>query len=583
MKDRSRHPLKSLPQAICIGLLALLVSGPFLLPFHTQPIPSFWNEWWAGALGLAAGVAVLAAIPGPWVLPRLLGIPAVLLLALSIQFWLGRLTFPQVGLLYSAYLLWAGLLLLAGRRLADAVGLTRVAEALAVAFALGALLGAAVALAQWLGLASKLPWVFPRTGGGIYANLGQVNHHAHYSWLGIASLFYLRGRGWLRRPVLWLAILPIALGSVISGSRSVFLYPLILVLCVAWTRRRSPQGAVANLLLDAAALLPAMIALELFGSWLSSHLPETTTMSAFRLYESVSGPSIRMALARTAWTVFLDQPWAGQGAGNFPWASFTAAVGQSSDSPFQVAEHAHNFILQGLAEFGAPATLAIVCLLLLWARRFTAKPWGLEEFWCAVVLGIGATHALLEYPLWYSYFLGPTVLLLGATDEGKVMAMNGYRLATYALLAGLAGATILTTLRMDYAALESVGRPFVGDPDPERTWRNSMDRLQILHRDSLLSPWALLAFAEFAEPSRQQQDSRVILCERGIRFAPSRSLMTRCAIQLAIAGRVHDGQRLVNNVLRAFPAEREATLDELAKHGAAYPDALQLWRSSSVK
>jgi O-antigen ligase len=581
LKDLSRHTLKSLPQAICIGLLALMVSGPFLLPFHTQPIPSFWNEWWAGALGLAAGVAVLATIPGPWVLPRLLGIPAVMLLALLIQFWFGRLAFPQVGLLYSAYLLWAGLLLLAGRRLADAVGLARVAEALALAFALGALFGAALALAQWLGLSNNLPWVFPRTGGGIYANLGQANHHAHYSWLGIVSLFYLRGRGWLRRPVLWLAILPIALGSVISGSRSVFLYPLILILGIAWARRREPRGAVANLLPDAAVLLPAMIALELFGSWLSFHLPETTTMSATRLYESVSGPSIRMALARTAWTVFLEQPWTGQGAGNFPWASFTAAVGQSSDSPFQVAEHAHNFILQGLAEFGAPATLSVACLLLLWAKRFAAKPWGLEEFWCAVVLGIGATHALLEYPLWYSYFLGPTVLLLGATDEGKAMAIDGYRLATYALLAGLAGATILTTLRMDYAVLEAAGQPFVGDLDPERAWRNSMDRLQELYRDSLLSPWALLAFAELAEPSRQQQDSRVILCERGIRFAPSRSLMTRCAIQLAISGRASDGQRLVKSVLRAFPAEREATLEELARHGVAHPEALQLRHSSS--
>lgn len=559
-----------------------MVSGPFLLPFHTQPIPSFWNEWWAGALGLAAGVAILATIPGPWVLPRLLGIPAAMLLVLLVQLWFGRLAFPQVGLLFSAYLLWAGLLLLAGRRLADAVGLARVVEALAVAFALGALLGSAIALAQWLGLAGNLPWVFPRTGGGIYANLGQANHHAHYSWLGIASLFYLRGRGWLRRPMLWLAILPIALGSVISGSRSVFLYPLILVVGVIWVRRRSSQGAVASLLLDAAVLLPVIFALEFFGSWVSSHLPETTVMSASRLYESVSGPSIRIALARTAWTVFLEQPWIGQGAGNFPWASFLAAVGQSSDSPFQVAEHAHNFILQCLAEFGAPVAIVVVCLLLIWAKRFAAKPWGLEEFWCAAVLGIGATHALLEYPLWYSYFLGPIVLLLGATDEGKAVATGGSRLAAYALLGGLAGATILTTLRSDYSVLEAAGRSFTGHSDPERAWRDSMDRLQMLHRDSLLSPWALLAFAERAEPSRQQQDSRGILCERGIRFAPSRSLMTRCAIQLAISGRVSDGQSLVKNVLRAFPAEREATLDELAKHGTAYPEALQLWHSSLV-
>ncbi len=224
---------------MCYGLLALMASGPFLLPFHTEPIPGFWSEWWAAALGLAAALAgLLAGRDRPLALPPTLGIPAVVLLALVLQFMFGRLEFPQVGLLYAVYLLWAALLMILGRHLADTLGLARLAGLVAGAFAVGALADAAIALAQWLGIAGGVPWIFPNAGGVAYANLGQANHHAHYSWLGVASLFYLRGRGWLSRRLLWLALLPIVLGSVISGSRSLLLYPLILLGALAWARRR---------------------------------------------------------------------------------------------------------------------------------------------------------------------------------------------------------------------------------------------------------------------------------------------------------------------------------------------------------
>jgi O-antigen ligase len=561
-----------------------MASGPFLLPFHTQPITAFWSEWWAGALGLGAGIALLATCGRSLSLPRLLAIPGVLLVVVLVQFSLGRLVFPQVGLLYSTYLLWAGLLLAAGRYLVETVGLPRMAGVVASAFAAGALAGSAIALAQWLGASSGFGWIFPLQGGGIYANLGQPNHHAHYSWLGIASLFYLRGRGWLTRPVLWLAILPLALGSVISGSRSVFLYPLVLVLGVVWTRRRDPRGATALLLADALALLPVVIGLAVFGSWVSAYLPGSATTSATRLYDSVSGPSVRLALARTAWAVFLEHPWVGQGAGDFSWASFLAAAARTGDEPFQVAEHAHNLLLQGLAEFGAPATVVVAVLLVVWGRRFVTLPWALEEFWVAAILGIGAVHALLEYPLWYSYFLGPSALLLGATDGGKALVLPGRRARPYLALIGAAGILILANLRADYAAIEAASyQPLATHPDRERAWRISMENLQKLHRDSLLSPWALLAFAELAEPSREQADARVALCEKGIRFAPARSLLTRCAMQLAIAGRSADARRLVDATLRAFPGARETTIEELATGGQTHPEVLPLWRASLGK
>lgn len=567
--------------AVSLGLLALMVSGPFLLPFHSDPIPGFWSEWWAGALGLAAALIGLGTARGRLPLSSLLLVPAVLLAALLLQFALGRIVFPQVGLLYGAYLLWAGLLLILGRHLADTIGLARVAGVVASALAFGALIGAGIALAQWLGVADGLRWIFPRQGVGGYGNLGQANHHAHYSWLGIASLFYLRGRGGLSRPLFWLTLVPMALASVVSGSRSVLLYALILLLAVAWLRHRQVRGGAASLLVDAVVLVPLVIALSYFGAWVSSHLASAPSMSASRIYESVAGPSVRLALVRTAWSAFVEQPWLGQGVGNYSWASFVAAAGSAGDQSFQVAEHAHNFMLQGLAEFGAPATVAALLLLLAWARRFVGQPWGLEQYWCGAVLSIGAVHALLEYPLWYAYFLGPTALLLGAADSGKTVSLSGRRVAVYLLLAAVAGGSILANLRADYSKIEAVTyQPLAAHPDRERAWRISMDRLLKLHHESLLSPWVLMAFTNLAEPSRQLARDRADLCRRGIRFAPARSLLTRCAMQLSLAGRDADAQNLVRSVLRAFPAERSATADELAKGARRYPELEPLWHLS---
>lgn len=595
--------------AISLGLLALMVSGPFLLPFHTAPMSSFWSEWWAGALGLAAAVFGLLAPRGRWLpgalpLSPLLAIPAVLLAVLLLQFALGRLVFPQLGLLYAVYLLWAGLLLVLGRYLADTIGLARLADVLAVAVALGALIGAAVALAQWLGIADRVPWIYPSPGGAIEANLGQRNHHAHFSWLGIASAFYLRGRERLSRGLLWLLVLTIGFGSVLSGSRSVFLYLLVLLAALAWARHRDPQGPSATLVTDAFLLLPVLVALNFFGAWASPRVPEfwawlgsmlpsldlggntlkggNSAISGARLYESVSGPSARLAAMRVAWSAFVEYPWLGQGAGNFRWASFMASTRRADDDYFMVAEHAHNFVFHLLAEFGAPAVVAVILLLAFWAKQFLRQPWRLEHFWCGSVLGIGAVHSLLEYPLWYSYFLGPTALLLGATDRGRTITLTGRRVTIYLVLVALAGALILGNLRSDYSKIEAASyHPLAAHPDRERAWRISMDRLLKLYHESLLSPWVLQAFTILAEPSRQLAQDRADLCDRAIRFSPERSLVTRCAMQLAIAGRDTDARRLTLDVLRAYPEERNAIAEELQKGAQTFPEIKPLWALQS--
>lgn len=586
-----------------------MVSGPFLWPFHTEPIPSFWSEWWAIALGLAAILFGLVfprnwRQPEPLPITSLLLLPAVLLIALLLQFALGLLLFPQIGLLYAVYLIWAGLLLILGRHLADTVGLARLVDVLAIGFALGSILGAVVALVQWLGIGERLPWLFfPNPGGAIHANIGQPNHHAHYSWLGIVSLFYLRGRERLPRYLLWSLILLIGFGSVLSGSRSVFLYLLILLMVIAWMHHRDSQGPTATLLTDAALLLPVHLALSFLVSWASPRIPEfwawisrtfplldigSTTIhaggsvsSAASLYGLATAPSDRLAEMRLAWVTMVEHPWLGVGAGNFTWESFVATASRADDGYFIVVENAHNFLLQIPAEFGVPAGLMVILVLGYWAKQFLAQAWQLEHFWCGTILTIGAAHSLLEYPLWYSYFLGPAALVLGATNRSKVFILTGRRISIYLLLAVAAGALILANLRADYSKIEAVPNyPLMARSDREQTWQASMNRLLKLYHESLLSPWVLVTFTNLAEPSQQMSKDRADLCQRGIQMSPARSLVTRCAMQLAIAGRNIEALQLTKDALRAFPAERQKTIDELQKGTITYPEVAPLWALS---
>jgi hypothetical protein len=346
----------------------------------------------------------------------------------------------------------------------------------------------------------------------------------------------------------------------------------------------------------ALCLLPALLVLNLAVAWVGPHISEFWALlgvtvssggsatSGTRLFAEVAGPSPRLALMRTAWAALGEHPWLGQGAGNYSWASFVAAASHTGDEPFMVAEHAHNFAFQLAAEFGVPATVVVLLLLLFWARQFLRQQWRPEHVWCASILGIGVVHSLLEYPLWYAYFLGPTALLLGATDTGKAITLAGRRVTIYLVLAMLAGALILSDLRADYSKIEVASyRPLAADSDRETAWKITMDRLLKLHRESLLSPWVLMAFTNLAEPSRQLAQDRADLCERGIQFAPARLLVTRCAMQLAISGQDAKALNLVSSTLRAFPAERGATIEELSKGAREYPEVLPLWRTSLGK
>ena len=106
-----------------------------------------------------------------------------------------------------------------------------------------------------------------------------------------------------------------------------------------------------------------------------------------------------------------DQPWTGVGFGEF---NFAWSLTPFPDRPTAFFDHAHNLPLHLAVELGLPLATGVLGLLglALWQGwRRSAGDTGARCAWLMVLM-IGL-HSLLEYPLWYAYFLLPAAWAWG--------------------------------------------------------------------------------------------------------------------------------------------------------------------------
>jgi hypothetical protein len=148
----------TLASRISLALLGLMVSLPFLNFHHSLPLPTFYTEWTAFALGTAA---LLALAPGkqtglPFLSLGLIGLALVLL----IQVALGTVAYAERSLLGALYVLWAALLVWLGAHLREHCGLERVGLVLQASVAFGGFL---VAITGFL-LHYQIDWLGVRKG-----------------------------------------------------------------------------------------------------------------------------------------------------------------------------------------------------------------------------------------------------------------------------------------------------------------------------------------------------------------------------------------------------------------------------------
>jgi O-antigen ligase len=532
---------------LLVGLMWLL---PFL-DFHAPlPIPSFYGELTAAVLGLAAMTVLLRQEAWqPFELPRIGLLPLGLAGLVLMQFPFGKIVYPQQALLGMLYLLWALLLMVLGYRLRRVLGWERFAMPLAWFLLVGGVLSMLIVLLQQLGWHGVLllPKGLAQSFGG---NLGQANHFADYLALALASLLYLRAKGRVSLPaVIGLSATFLSLLA-LSGSRSSWLY-LTAFAVLAWGMWR--RGDRRHLLPGCLLLLPAFVLVQQIVPWLMEVSGGSAApMPTERLFRDVSGMAVRLQIWQKAWQMFMGAPWLGVGFGQFGWNSF-ALVDHTPWGFVEPTEHAHNLLLHLLAEMGLLAGVLCVGLPLGWLVRATRNVCSLERWWLMALLAVVGIHSLLEYPLWYAYFLGVVAVLLGAGEQRALPLELGRvgrpAFAAVLLLGGLG----LANLTQSYATLETwMQRGLRGQVTDREMPAMTRDLIQV-HHASLLSPYVALVFAASIEPSRQRLEDKLQLSESAMRFSPIRHVVYRHAVLLALKGDRDAARVQLRRAMRAYP------------------------------
>jgi O-antigen ligase len=388
-------------------------------------------------------------------------------LAAAVSWWWGTLprslALQAVGLVAGA-----ALMAVAGASAARSGQGVAVFTALAWGLLVGGVLNAGVALVQvfapgwadgnWIA-ASGLP-------GRAVGNLRQPNHLCSLLLWAMAAAVGLHALGRLPARLLALSLPLLVLGVELSASRT---GAAGLLLFLAWglLDRRLPRSARLALLATPLLYLLAWGAMAWWGSVSQQALGAGARLAADGgLGES--SPNARANIWRNALHLIAANPWTGTGFGEF---NFAWSMTAFANRPTAFFDHTHNLPLQLLVELGVPLGLVVMALLGLalwqgWRRgaRAADEAGALAGRTALVLVLLSGLHSLVEYPLWYAYFLLPAALawglLLGAPADATRSATPATETPSLAGMAAgllLAAAGVLAVL--DYQRVVVIYAP----------------------------------------------------------------------------------------------------------------------------
>lgn len=455
---------------LLMGWLATLTAVSFLVPNHYFPWVSFHEEW----------LAAFAFIPMvAWAAWQSKKIPLLAKVAFSaglipvLQWCLGLMTYRGDAIMATAYWWFFALSIVAGAgwvtqsNKGDAENKRpngKELEALVplwLAFVLSGIVSFGICIHQWLDLQilavliADLP-----PGGRPFANLAQPNQLASLFLLGLTGVIFLFEARKINKLSATAAALILTAGLVMTQSRTVFAAIIWLLLAFLYINSRCRLRLQTNALL-------AGITVFGFLTWLWPDINRWLLVS-----ESAASAATRTA-SDARWIYFqsaadaiLIKPWVGFGFQQINLAQ--RATEANYHATYNFFQSAHNLLLDITLWIGIPLSIA---LIYFFGRHFYTIARKIEHNLEGVVLiGIGflLVHSMLEYPLYYTYFLLPVGFLIGALSKNEVLQTTKIRDADArwwtlapALLCGL----VFIQITFEY-------------PQWEKDWRNARYEIQ---------------------------------------------------------------------------------------------------------
>ncbi|MDE2566247.1 MAG: O-antigen ligase C-terminal domain-containing protein [Burkholderiales bacterium] len=400
------------PASALDGLGAVLLTGALLLPVGDAPWFSFWREWAAAGAVLLIVLATIHRLREQALPLRidLISLPALAVVLAAVawaQLAFGLLAYRSDALVPSLYLVAFAACVSCARSL-PARDRDALADRMAAALLAAALLSAPLAVLQWLGRAT-LDLGIPVHDGRPVAHMEQANLLCSLLVQGALGAWRLAERRRLPRPLACFSVAVLLSVAVLTQSRVVWLVAGLLAL-IAVARSDLTQGLRRGA--GRVMLLVGMAVVA--GTLLMPALDHRVGTSGLSLADRMSGgrrPAVWVLFAQA----IARRPWAGWGALQNGAAQYAQALQHPSLGWY--FSSAHNLALDLMLWFGVPLGLtATVALVLAVGRRLARAP-TLAALATALAAAALLLHAMVEFPLQYTYFLLPLALCLGASDS----------------------------------------------------------------------------------------------------------------------------------------------------------------------
>ena len=558
---------------ISLALVGLMWVVPFLHNRHRLPLTTFDQEWWSVLLGVLALTLLFAR--DYWQrpeIPRIVQLPAALIALAWLQWGIGKIVYFDQALLYSSYLLFAAMLMMLGARLRDCFGMARFAQVLAIFLLIGAELNAMIGLEQQLRWVPLLDTVIVgKMSAAVFGNLAQPNHFANYVALGLVSLGLLHQQHRLKAGYVAVFAAPLLLVMTLSGSRSSWLYLLMMSGLAWWWARRDialrPLLRYSLLLIAGFVMMHLLVQLSTMVSITGATSTGGTTGSVNTvqrmLGDETGSGSIRLYLWREAVLMFMQSPWLGVGFGQFAWHHFQLMPVLQPNYINGLYNNAHNLVLQLAAETGIAGLLALFASAGVWLYGLRRTTLDAAHWWGFAALGVQAIHSMLEYPLWYTYFVAIAAILLGALDDTRYrlkLRITG-RLSVAAIL--LLGLVLLAQLHYGNRDLQQVAAMYPEANNNEAALARIRDKLVAVYGVPLLTPYAELSMSGQLGVNSDRIDDKLVLNSRVMRFMPIGGVAYHQVMLLAQANQREQAESLLEQAIWSYPNGFNDALSQL--------------------
>lgn len=377
----------------------------WLLPIHSMPWVTFESE-------ILVAIAALFICFSITIINKKISIPKnttlfIFLICIPLtQYVTGQVLYLSTSLLGVGYLLIFFFMVISGYNLIHYRGYIFLKISYIFIFLGG--ISSLISILQWLNLDSWLtPFVIELRGERPYANIAQPNSLASLFILSLLGAIYIYEKNKLNLKFLVFLVFLISLGLILAQSRTAWLSIGIISIYLGYKNKE----VFSRFSLKINFMYLFFLALGIvLVPYVNDGLSVFFGNNISTIVERVSSGYLRLDIWSQALLAIFESPWFGYGWNQTGLAQMTVFNTYPTTEWYKSA---HNIVLDLILWLGLPIGMFVIFYFgvgLKWLSKNSVTLETIIGFSMIIAILI---HAMLEFPLYYSFFLFPTGFIIG--------------------------------------------------------------------------------------------------------------------------------------------------------------------------